>query len=349
MVYKKSRVARWFVVASLSFVAVFLILSDIHAPYTTSAQVQGEIVNVAPRVSGPIETVSVTNGMFVEVGSPLFTINSQGYQADFETATMSVLNAEQALSSLQFQLKAQQENVISNEAQLARARSHYERYKQLFARKEIGQDDFESTLEAFEVAKQNYVIALTQVEETQAKLGEDGIYAPLQVAIAQQKRAKLNLDWTQVYTDHSGVVTNLQLQKGEFASAGQTKLVVVSKKGHWLVANFNEKGLGRLRGETVSVVFDAIPGKVFKGQVASIDAAVALNNVTEGELADTSKSSRWIRKTQNIQVRISLNEWPEQLVAGSLATVMVYREDSLFWQYFSNITMYSTALFRYVY
>ncbi|MCB0118800.1 MAG: efflux RND transporter periplasmic adaptor subunit [Anaerolineales bacterium] len=71
---------------------------------------------------------------------------------------------------------------------------------------------------------------------------------------------------------HSGVITNLDLKTGEFASAN-TPVLTIADTSKWLVktSDLTEIDVVNIKeGQPVSVKLDALPGKEFKGHVLGI-------------------------------------------------------------------------------
>ncbi len=164
-------------------------------------------------------------------------------------------------------------------------------------------------------------------------------------AQADLKSAQRNLDKTLVVAKQSGVVTNLAYRTGMYVSQTSSVIHLVDKDNVWIAADFTEKGLSALtQGKAVNIVFDAVPNKVFKGHVVSVDSAITSGVADPSQLATITDESRWIRAQQKIRVRIVPDTAPSQLVAGSRASVMV-RDSS----HVSDVWMTLLSWMRYIY
>jgi multidrug resistance efflux pump len=136
--------------------------------------------------------------------------------------------------------------------------------------------------------------------------------------------AQLNIDRTLVKAKEASIVTNLSFTKGMYASPATTVIHLVKNEQQWIEADFTEKGLSTLKNaHEVNIVYDAIPNQVFKGQIVSIDQAISSGLSSHNQLGEITSETRWIRPQQKVRVRITSEQQPDLIVAGSRASVMV--------------------------
>ncbi|WP_273500041.1 HlyD family secretion protein [Paracoccus sphaerophysae] len=70
---------------------------------------------------------------------------------------------------------------------------------------------------------------------------------------------------------HLGVVTNLTLSPGQFASAGTPALTFIDAEAAWITADLRENQLGNVDpGDPAIMLFEARPGELFEGRVQSV-------------------------------------------------------------------------------
>lgn len=333
--------------------AITMVLSDLYSPFTTDSYVSNNISRISSEVNGVVEHIYVDNGQLVNKGSPLFKVDTSELEAKYNTAYANLIILKQNLEKLQLDVK-----LITNEIQqktelLDNKQKHYLRIKALLAQKAVNQEQYDD-------AYTDYVDARLEVEQLKielnikkAKLGnENGENGGLMLGEALVKKAILNLEKSTVYAPFSGVVTNMQLVRGQLASPTSPQIVLTSLERVQLVANFNEKGLKRLKNADCLVVFDSIPGQVFRTKVSSVDPAVTISGfgaANLGDTADVTQGERWIRQSQYVRSTLLMPEVDQELISGSRATVMVIREDSYYWSSFSHIVMYLISWFRYIY
>ena len=93
------------------------------------------------------------------------------------------------------------------------------------------------------------------------------------VDLAQLKLAQLQIDFATIKAPADGYIGRKNVEVGNRLTAGQTLMVVV-EPDLWIVANFKETQLARMKkGQPVHITVDSIPGKVFEGTVDSFSPA----------------------------------------------------------------------------
>ncbi|ARK51107.1 HlyD family secretion protein [Burkholderia pseudomallei] len=150
--------------------------------------------------------------------------------------------------------------------------------------------------------------------------------AQYQQALAALDAAKLNLERTRVVAPVDGYVTNLQVFKGDYASAGQAKLAIVDSHSFWVYGYFEETKLPRVK-IGAKAEMRLMSGGVLKGHVESISRGIYdRDNLQSRDLvADVNPTFNWVRLAQRVPVRIHIDEVPKDLVlsAGTTCTVIV--------------------------
>lgn len=150
--------------------------------------------------------------------------------------------------------------------------------------------------------------------------------AQYQQALAALDAAKLNLERTRVVAPVDGYVTNLQVFKGDYASAGQAKLAIVDSHSFWVYGYFEETKLLRVK-IGAKAEMRLMSGGVLKGHVESISRGIydRDNPQSRDLVADVNPTFNWVRLAQRVPVRIHIDEVPKDLVlsAGTTCTVIV--------------------------
>jgi multidrug resistance efflux pump len=146
-------------------------------------------------------------------------------------------------------------------------------------------------------------------------------------AIAEVNIAKLNLAKTVIRSPVNGYVTNLRLRVGDFATAGQTALVVVDSDSFWVAGYFEETKLKRVRpGAAVTVELMGYD-RSLKGHVESMSRGIADQNGNAGEdgLAAVNPVFTWVRLAQRVPIRVHIDTIPAgvELAAGLTCSVIV--------------------------
>jgi RND family efflux transporter MFP subunit len=164
-----------------------------------------------------------------------------------------------------------------------------------------------------------------QVEEGQSKV--DQLAAQLNSARVQRDLARLNLDRTTVRASVDGIVTNVELQPGNYASAGRQVLALVDTDTIHVDGYFEETKLPQIRvGDRARVHIMGINAEL-PGTVESIDAGIEdrERSASPTDLANVNPTFSWVRLAQRIPVRIRLDPTTRdiRLIAGRTATVSI--------------------------
>ena len=164
-----------------------------------------------------------------------------------------------------------------------------------------------------------------QVEEGQSKV--DQLVAQLNSARVQRDIARLNLDRTTVYAPVDGIVTNVELQPGDYASAGHQVLALVDSDTIHVDGYFEETKLPRIRVGDRAIVHIMGVKTGLRGTVESIDAGIEdrERSTSSTALANVNPTFSWVRLAQRIPVRIMLDPTGSdiRLIAGRTATVSI--------------------------
>jgi RND family efflux transporter MFP subunit len=164
-----------------------------------------------------------------------------------------------------------------------------------------------------------------QLEEGQSKVEQ--LVAQLNSARVQRDIARLNLDRTTVYAPVDGIVTNVELQPGDYASAGRQVLALVDSDTIHVDGYFEETKLPGIRVGDRAIVHLMGIKRGLRGIVESIDAGIEdrERSTSSTALANVNPTFSWVRLAQRIPVRIKLDPMKGdiRLIAGRTATVSI--------------------------
>ena len=329
-------------------------------PWTRDGQVRADIVGVAPRVSGYIVEVAVKDNQFVDKGEVLFKIDPSTYQLSVDTAQVQLDQARENVAALGAAVRAAQAQVLESEASvvaaralirqgqaaLVNARSQSARAKRLADAEAGSVEDAESrAAQALETeaelesdhaslarAEAALVSSRANLDQAKAKLGEPGeANVRIRQAKVQLDEALLDFSWTTISAPFDGYVTNLDVDEGQFASAGTPIVAFVDSSSFRVDGYFQENKLRHIKpGDRAVVTLMSHPDKELEGVVDSIGYAINPPNI-----ADTGGKSNlvpqveptfdWVRLPQRVPVRINLESVPDdvQLISGMTASVAI--------------------------
>ncbi|HMA74713.1 MAG TPA: HlyD family secretion protein [Xanthobacteraceae bacterium] len=237
---------------------------------------------LAPKVSGYITAVPVTDNEHVAAGDVIAHIDDRDYRIALEQAEAQVAAAQAGIENIDAQLEVQQAQINANEAQVEQAQAalvfaeqQNARYQDL-AQKGSGTiqnaQQYSSQLRQQQaaLASAQATLKLSQRQIEALKAQRNSAVASLAQAKAQRDQAQLNLSYTTVTAAQPGRVVNLSAAVGQFAQPG-TNLTMFVPDRIWVTANFKEIQLDRMRpGEPVMLRIDAYPGRQIRGHVDSI-------------------------------------------------------------------------------
>jgi multidrug resistance efflux pump len=169
------------------------------------------------------------------------------------------------------------------------------------------------------------LVTTEQVEEGAAKVQE--LYAQLQGAMVQRDTARLNLERTTVRATINGIVTNVELQPGDYATAGHQVLALVDTDAIYVDGYFEETKLPQIQvGDRARVHLMGLHTDL-RGTVESIAAAIEdrERGASSADLANVNPTFSWVRLAQRIPVRIRLEGVSSdiRLIPGRTATVSI--------------------------
>lgn len=152
--------------------------------------------------------------------------------------------------------------------------------------------------------------------------------AEYEAALAELDLAKLNLSRTVVRSPVDGWVSNLVVRPGDFAQIGAPKLAVIDQHSFWVYGYFEEHKLALMQVGDPAEIRLISSNQILKGHVESFARGITdRDNPTDVRLlANVNPSFNWVRLSQRVPVRITLDEIPKNLtlVAGMTCTVIVH-------------------------
>ena len=325
---------RWWTLVILILMAVLFVwylLADRFTPYTTQARLHALVVPIAPQISGQVDDVFVTNNQRVAAGDLLFKLNTDTYQLQLEAAEADLQSARQSVGAGQANVAAAEASLNAAIAGRTQAEQDLVRLRGIIAEDPgaISERRVQYAEAALAAAVAGVDAAEANVEKAKQDLGREGDnnvrILQAQVAIAN---AQLNIDRALVSAPDDGVVTNVRLDRGNFAGAGQDQLTFIAIDDIWVQADFTENNLGHIEaGDPVELIFDAQPGKVFNGAVRGTGFGVDVGAAPLGSLPTIENDKNWLREAQRFPVLVDFeteNVGELGVRVGSQASVTVY-------------------------
>ncbi len=251
---------------------------------TEDSYVRGQIVVIAPQVSGYLTEVPVVDFQQVAEGEVLARIDDRIYRARVEQAQAQVAyaraqlsNLEQALAQNIATLNAEKAQLQAYQAELHRATHDKTRMDRLGG-KAVAVREQESVTAQYQLAWANVrkgeaAISIAQETIKATEVSRHSLQAQLDIALAEEKLARVDLDNTAIHAPASGQLGEASARRGQYVSAG-SQLMFLVPPAVWVVANFKETQTHRLRvGMKATITVDALNGQAFSGTVDTIAPA----------------------------------------------------------------------------
>ncbi|MFN5478367.1 MAG: efflux RND transporter periplasmic adaptor subunit [Chitinophagaceae bacterium] len=262
--------------------------SNITEIVTASGKVYPEVeVKISPDISGEIMQLEVMEGDSVTKGQLLAMIYADIYATQRDQAAALV-------TQQQAQVENAQASLGSFKARLDQAERQYNRQKQLFQEKVISKLEYEQAENAFLTSRADYNAAQQSIKSGRAAVAS---------AQANLQRADKDLGRTSVYAPMSGIVSLLNVKKGERVvgnsmMAGTEMMRIADMRVIEVRVDVGENDVPKVSlGDTALVEVDAYSKRKFKGVVTQISST---SRGTGGVVSTSSND------VTNYEVRIRL-------------------------------------------
>lgn len=334
------------------------IAMDRHTPFTSQARVNANVVPLAAEVAGPVEAVHVRDNQLVLRGQPLFTISDQNY-------ALALANAQASLVATRRELASQDQAIAAAEASRAIALTEMERARIDAARfqRVYEEDSGAISVRRLETAQASYKQAVARVQAADAQVAQARVARGstgadndrLLSARSAVAKAELDVGRTTVRAPGAGLVTDLQLDRGQFAAAGSPVLSFIAIHDAWVTADLTENNLGNVApGQPVEILLDVLPGRILNGKVLSVSRGVSSSGPSRpGSLATVNNDRDFLRQAQRFPVRIGFQgltaDEVVRLRQGGQASAIVYTGDNPLLNALGRLWIRAAGLLSYAY
>ncbi len=333
------------------------LISDRVTPYTNQARVHALVVPIAPQVSGIVTDVAVTNNEYVSADQELFRIDRDQYRLAVETAQANLQMARQATGASTAGVEAARASVGAARAGMTYASQDAIRLRRI--KKEdpgaISDRRLEQAESALKVAQSQFAASQANLEKAIQDLGEVGEEnSRILQAQSALEQAQLDLSRTTVRAPDDGLLSDVRVDRGNFAAAGTPLMTFIAIHNIWVQADFTENNLGHIdAGDRVEILFDSLPGRVFSGRVRSTGFGVSVSSTPLGSLPTIENDRQWLRDAQRfpVQVEFELEKQSERLGirVGSQASVIVYTGDHWLFNFVGKAYIRIASLLTYAF
>jgi membrane fusion protein (multidrug efflux system) len=313
-------------------------IHGLHHEETDDAQVESDISPVIPRISGYVTQVRVKDNQWVKKGDTLLVLDDRDLKMKLDQADAALATAKNNLDVAKASTSAANANIASSRASIStidaqieaakvnvwRATQDYTRYENLIKDHSVTQQQFEQALAAKQTAERQLQVLVEQKNQassqtsavasqsnaTSRQIGvSNAVIRQREVDVAD---AKLNMSYAVVTAPEEGLVSKVNVQEGQFLQAGQSYFSIVHNNDVWVVANFKETQLNKMRaGQKATVYIDAYPSHAFDGHVSSFSPATGARFAL---LPPDNSSGNFVKVVQRLPVKIEFTKAADSLV-----------------------------------
>ncbi|MCP3752186.1 HlyD family secretion protein [Pseudomonas sp. SBB6] len=291
---------------------------------TDNAEVEGIIVPIRARLSGIVVQVPVRHNSQVASGDLLLQLRDDEYQRQQDKA-LAALNGLRAATGSQGApglLDSQARSAAANSqaaaatigqlsARLDQARGDFQRARRLAAQGVLSNQDLEAAKAHFDALGHQLQGARNSAQAaTQGSLAQQAALNlesyRIEAAQADLELSRIRLQDTRHRAPLAGIIADKHVEPGQFVVAGQKLLSLVATEHLWVVANFKETQINRVRvGQQARITLDAFPDTVFRGRVQSL---VPATDSRFSLLPQENASGNFTKVVQRLQVRIEFEQ-----------------------------------------
>lgn len=284
---------------------------------TDDAQVEQYISPVNVKVAGYIKEIRFTEHQFVHKGDTILIIDDREYAIALKQAEAQLMDARSgrkvignSVNTASSSATVLDASIEEAELRVEKLERDYRRYSALLEKKASTPVIVEQYKTELDMAKARVSALKRQREAARSTVSEvsqrqENADAAILRAEAAVDMARLNLSYTVITAPADGYLGRRTIEQGQLVSPGQTITTLIPDSKKWVVANFKEPQMARIRpGQSVEITVDAMPGKRFAGTVTAISQATG----SKYSMVPTDNSAgNFVKIQQRVPVRIDFN------------------------------------------
>jgi membrane fusion protein (multidrug efflux system) len=285
---------------------------------TDDAYLQADITPLAAKSPGYVRGVPVEDFQKVKAGDLLVEIVDDDYLAQLDQTQANVETAQAAIDNIEQQKVLQQALVQQAEATIEATKADLTRYhletvrqQSLLVTKYAGTEQLvEQAVDNEKHTEATLVLNRAQLAQQRQQLNvldsqEKQANAALKAQQAARDLAKIALGYTRIVAPVDGMVSERQVRPGQYVSVGTQVISLVPLPNVWVVANYKETQMTRIRlGQPARVTVDTFPGIVLRGHVDSWSPA---SGAQFSLLPPDNATGNFTKVVQRIPVKIEID------------------------------------------
>lgn len=221
-----------------------------------------EEIAVIPKVIGTVTNVNIELGDVVEKGTVLFTIDKEDISKSVEQAANAIELAKKGVAQAENGYNTAVSNFELNKEKIENAQLNLERTRKLYEEGAISKSQLEQT----ELAASEKNLDVMEGQVNQAEIAHQQALDQLKQAELSYKQVASNLDNTVVTAPMDGVVSSLNVKKGQIVINSQPAVTIVDADKVFIQINVVENMVNKFEvGQEVEVNIPA----AFDGYIPS--------------------------------------------------------------------------------
>ena len=271
------------------------------------------------------------DNQIVRTGDLMYRIDPTPFRIAVERAEAKLAAAGQAVGASTAAVDEAQAQLVQELAQRDNIREQAARVFELVRVGVYAASKGDQARSELDTAEAQVQRAQASLEQARQALGPQGADNPqIREALAALEQARLDLARTTLRAPGDGVVSNLQLNIGQFAAVGQPVLTFLDARLVWLQAFIRENSLEYISpGTRAEVVLDVLPGRVLPARVESLGWGVGEGDVdaTTGLPKTHQGTGGWLAPAQRFPVQLAFETTdgpPRGVRYNARASVILY-------------------------
>jgi membrane fusion protein (multidrug efflux system) len=314
------------VLAAIAWTAWYFIVGRWYES-TDDAYINGNIVQITPRIAGTVVSITADDGDMVQQGEVLVKLDRSDADVGLQRAAANLANTVRRVRGLYSTVTGAKAQVAVEKVALQKAQDDYNRRRNLAKTGAISAEELAHARDALTAAQSALATSQQQLQTNQV-LVDDTIVAShpdVKAAAAQYRAAYLDDVRTTMVAPVTGYVAKRTVQVGQRVQPGAALMAVVPLHQVWVDANFKETQLTQMRiGQPVELTSDVYGSSVkYHGKIESLGVGTGS---AFSLLPAQNATGNWIKIVQRIPVRVVFTD-PAQLDKNPLRIGMSMTTD----------------------
>jgi len=295
---------------------------------TENAYVRAEIIAISADVDGRVTAVKVTNNQRVVRGTELFRVDPEPFRLMVGEAQAQMQLARASIDTMRSDYREALASIRTARQQVSYLKSRLDRQSKLIKEGAVTAEKLEDAAHELRVAQQRVATLNHRARRALANLGGDikieyDAHPAYKAARFRFDLARTRERQTRVLAPADGIVSNMQLQAGEFVEQGQPIFSLVNDNDMWVEANLKETQLTQLKaGQQATLSVDAYPDVQWRAVVSDIAPATGAEFAL---LPPQNATGNWVKVVQRVPVRLRIEPRSDapRLRAGMTVTAEI--------------------------